>query len=61
VQRGLSSEHAVPGPLSTEEDAVYQFVTMVARGYQGEPAWNPAARAGTATRAGSAAKATAAS
>ena len=45
VQRGLSSEHAVPGPLSAEEDAVYQFVTMIARGYQGEPAWNPAAKA----------------
>jgi len=41
VQRGLSSPHAVPGPLSSEEDAVYQFVTMVARGYQGEPVWNP--------------------
>ena len=26
VQRGLSSPHAVPGPLSPEEDAVYQFV-----------------------------------
>jgi glycine betaine catabolism A len=39
VQRGLSSPHAVPGPLSREEDAVYQFVTMVARGYQGERAW----------------------
>jgi len=40
VQRGLSSPHAVPGPLSPEEDAVYQFVAMVARGYQGQPAWN---------------------
>ena len=40
VQRGLGSPHAMPGPLSyTAEDAVYQFVTMVARGYQGEPAW----------------------
>jgi Rieske 2Fe-2S family protein len=39
VQRGLSSPHAVPGPLSPQEDAVYQFVTMVARGYQGERAW----------------------
>jgi Rieske 2Fe-2S family protein len=40
VQRGLSSPHAMPGPLSVSaEDAVYQFVTMVARGYQGEPAW----------------------
>jgi glycine betaine catabolism A len=39
VQRGLTSPHAVPGPLSREEDAVYQFVTMVARGYQGERVW----------------------
>ncbi len=38
---GLASPHAVPGPLSADEDAVYQFVTMVARGYQGEPVWNP--------------------
>jgi glycine betaine catabolism A len=41
VQRGLSSPHAAPGPLSPQEDAVYQFVTMVARGYQGQPVWNP--------------------
>jgi len=40
VQRGLSSPHATPGPLSPDEDAVYQFVTMVARGYQGQPVWN---------------------
>jgi Rieske 2Fe-2S family protein len=40
VQRGLTSEHAVPGPLSPEEDAVYQFVTMVARGYLGQPVAN---------------------
>ncbi len=36
VQRGLSSPHAIPGPLSQEEDAVYQFVTMIARAYLGE-------------------------
>src|SRR5215469_918569 len=42
VQRGLSSPHAVPGPLSPDEDAVYQFVTWVARGYAGQPVWtNP--------------------
>jgi len=41
VQRGLTSEHARPGPLSADEDAVYQFVTMVARGYLGERVWNP--------------------
>jgi len=40
VQRGLASPHALPGPLAPEEDAVYQFVTMVARGYQGQPVWN---------------------
>jgi Rieske 2Fe-2S family protein len=40
VQRGLSSPHAVPGPLSAQEDAVYQYVTLVARGYQGQPLWN---------------------
>jgi glycine betaine catabolism A len=45
VQRGLSSEHAQPGPLSPDEDAVYQFVTMVARGYLGQPVWNPGASA----------------
>jgi Rieske 2Fe-2S family protein len=37
VQRGLSAPRAVPGPLSRDEDAVYQFVTMVARGYAGLP------------------------
>lgn len=35
VQRGLSSPYAVPGPLSEEEDGVYQFVTMVADTYAG--------------------------
>jgi glycine betaine catabolism A len=47
VQRGLSSEHAVPGPLSPDEDAVYQFVVQVARGYTGQRAWHdqPAATA----------------
>ena len=45
VQRGLTSEHARPGPLSPDEDAVYQFVTMVGRGYLGHPVWNPGAKA----------------
>jgi Rieske 2Fe-2S family protein len=35
VQRGLSHEAARPGVLASGEDAVYQFVTMVARGYAG--------------------------
>ena len=37
VQRGMASGFAVPGPLAPEEDAIYQFVTMVARGYLGQP------------------------
>jgi glycine betaine catabolism A len=45
VQRGLASPHARPGPLSPDEDAVYQFVTMVARGYLGQPVWNPGVKA----------------
>jgi hypothetical protein len=28
---------AEAGPLAPDEDAVYQYVTMVARGYRGEP------------------------
>jgi Rieske 2Fe-2S family protein len=40
VQRGLTAPQAIPGPLSAEEDAVYQFVTMIARGYLGQPVWN---------------------
>ena len=44
VQRGLTSEHLRPGPLSPDEDAVYQFVTMVGRGYLGQPVWNPGAK-----------------
>ena len=33
VQRGVSSRAFQPGPISGPEDAVYQFVTMVADGY----------------------------
>jgi len=40
VQRGLASPHASPGPLAPDEDGVYQFVTRVARGYQGQPIWD---------------------
>jgi Rieske 2Fe-2S family protein len=36
VQRGLSSPLASPGPLAPDEDAVYAFVTTVARGYLGQ-------------------------
>jgi Rieske 2Fe-2S family protein len=37
VQRGLSSPWASPGPLAPQEEAVYAFVTLVARGYLGAP------------------------
>jgi Rieske 2Fe-2S family protein len=52
VQRGLSSPFAAPGPLSPDEDAVYSFVTTVARGYRGERVgeW-PASHAGVAASA----------
>ena len=33
VQRGMTNEHAVPGPLAPDEDGVHQFVARVARGY----------------------------
>jgi glycine betaine catabolism A len=49
VQRGLSSPHAQPGPLSPDEDAVYQFVTTVARGYRGEPVWKAEAETAAAS------------
>jgi Rieske 2Fe-2S family protein len=39
VQRGLASPHASPGPLSPDEDAVYSFVTTIARAYRGQPVW----------------------
>ncbi len=52
VQRGLASQHAQPGPLAPDEDAVYQFVTMVGRGYRGEPVWNDGSTAAVVTSAG---------
>jgi glycine betaine catabolism A len=42
VQRGLSSPHARPGPMAPDEDGVYQFVTRVARSYQGHSHAAPA-------------------
>jgi Rieske 2Fe-2S family protein len=33
VQRGLSSPHFRPGPLAPNEDAVYQWTTLIARAY----------------------------
>jgi Rieske 2Fe-2S family protein len=34
VQRGVSSPHFRPGPLAPNEDAVYAWVSMVARAYR---------------------------
>jgi Rieske 2Fe-2S family protein len=41
VQRGLASPHFRAGPLAPNEDAVHQFVTMVARAYRGHPPADP--------------------
>jgi Rieske 2Fe-2S family protein len=35
VQRGIGSPHFRPGPFAPNEDAVHQWVTMVARAYRG--------------------------
>ncbi|MGI5179449.1 aromatic ring-hydroxylating oxygenase subunit alpha [Dactylosporangium sp. CA-152071] len=35
VQRGLASPHFVPGPLAPNEDAVYQWTTLIAEAYLG--------------------------
>jgi Rieske 2Fe-2S family protein len=35
VQRGVASPHFRPGPLAPNENAVYEWVTMLARAYQG--------------------------
>jgi len=37
VQRGAASRGYRQGPLASAEDEVYGFITMVARGYLGEP------------------------
>jgi phenylpropionate dioxygenase-like ring-hydroxylating dioxygenase large terminal subunit len=37
VQRGLANSGYRPGPLSSWEATVYQFLTMVARAYRGGP------------------------
>jgi Rieske 2Fe-2S family protein len=34
VQRGLASRHHTPGPLAPGESAIYDWVTMLARGYR---------------------------
>jgi Rieske 2Fe-2S family protein len=33
VQRGLSSPHFIPGPLASNEDAVHQWISLVAGAY----------------------------
>ncbi|GAA2630795.1 aromatic ring-hydroxylating dioxygenase subunit alpha [Dactylosporangium fulvum] len=33
VQRGVASPHFVPGPLAPREDAVHQWISLVARAY----------------------------
>jgi Rieske 2Fe-2S family protein len=35
VQRGMQAPHYEAGPLAPDEDGVYQFVTTLARAYQG--------------------------
>ena len=37
VYRGLDSGFAKAGPLMADEEVIYRFVTMVARGYSGLP------------------------
>ncbi|HYZ46531.1 MAG TPA: aromatic ring-hydroxylating dioxygenase subunit alpha [Actinomycetota bacterium] len=44
VQRGAASRGYRQGPLASAEDAVYQFISMVARGYTGELPPRPALR-----------------
>jgi Rieske 2Fe-2S family protein len=39
VQRGLGSPHFRPGPFAPNEDAVHQWVTMIADAYRGTPPW----------------------
>ncbi len=36
-------QRASPGPLSPAEDAVYYYVTAIARGYLGHSVWSPVA------------------
>jgi glycine betaine catabolism A len=47
VQRGLASPHFRPGPFAPAEDAVHQWVGLIARAYRGEPPWSPGTAAGT--------------
>jgi len=47
VQKGMASRGHRPGPLSPREDAVYQFVTLVAKGYRDGRVSRPAERGAT--------------
>jgi ring hydroxylating enzyme alpha subunit len=49
VQRGMSSPHYRPGPLAAGEDAVYQWIALIAGLYR-----NPTAvvQVGAAARSG---------
>jgi Rieske 2Fe-2S family protein len=47
VQRGLASRHHKPGPLAPNESAIYDWVTMLARGYR-DPSDIPRRAAGRA-------------
>jgi Rieske 2Fe-2S family protein len=38
VQRGVSSPHFIPGPLAPNENAVYDWIQLVAKAYTAEPA-----------------------
>ncbi|MGH3506813.1 MAG: aromatic ring-hydroxylating oxygenase subunit alpha [Nocardioidaceae bacterium] len=40
VQRGMRAPGFEPGPLAPEEDGVYDFVTHLARAYQGSPGYS---------------------
>ena len=44
VQRGAASRGYRQGPLAQAEDAVYQFITMVGRGYCGQRPLRPSLR-----------------
>jgi Rieske 2Fe-2S family protein len=41
VQRGVSSPHYRPGPLAPNENAVYEWVSLVARGYRTPASLHP--------------------
>ena len=50
VQKGMASRGHRPGPLSPREDAVYQFITLVAKGYRDGRVSTPAPVTGVPLR-----------